>query len=412
MGFWEDVYRLREEGLIPRVWKRADLIPHLLDSYAEGSINTIPSNASISMEYAGIGDYVKKSQEPRAWRVGLPRSGQYQLIEDPDDDEATRKEQRAKASLRAKELRVMNGQEIREPNGLDITQPLGIISSHQIDSSQDSEEKLRDAQHLIVSAFQEARRSGKQDWRRMTTAVLKNRLLDLTGRRFNEAQYGATSFMEFVSRYSDMLQVDDSVFPPIVELYGADADQPSFASSDYPQTSYHIRADLWQAALDYSSGTTYVWDIVTKEARPRQELDPGPIIDTITADLQRQWRQEFLSEVTRTLELTHAEVDQTNEWIRLQLGTSRLPTRLIPRWNRLFRDKVHDYLRSWFSESRLEPPDDMVSSANRQSMSSPSETEDLRDLVVSVVRQMTHEELSGLSLPSEAVLRATRQSKL
>ena len=245
----------------------------------------------------------------------------------------------------------------------------------------------------------------------MTTAVLKNRLLDLTGRSFTEAQYGASSFMDFVSRFPDLLKVDDSVFPPIVELCGAGADRISSLGGDHTQGAYHIRSDLWQAVLDYSSGTTYVWDLDRKEARPTQEFDPSPIIDTVTADLQRQWRQEFLSEVTRTLELTHTEVDQTNEWIRLQLGTSRLPTRLIPRWNRFFRDKVHDYLRSWFSESRLEPPDDMVSSANRQSMSSPSETEDLRELVVSVVRKMTHEELSGLSLPSEAVLRATRRSK-
>ena len=260
--------------------KRSDLAPHLLKpewgGFADRSINTIPSNASISLEHIGIGNSVKNNQLPKAWRVGPPRSGQYQLIEDPEDDEATRKGQCEKASSRARELRVMNGQEIREPNSLHTTQPLGIISSHQIDSSQDSEEKLRDAQHLIVSAFQEARRLGKQDWRRMTTAVLKNRLLDLTGRRFNEAQYGATSFMEFVSHFPDILQADDSVFPPIVELYGGNADRKSSLGGDHTQGAYHIRSDLWQAALDYSSGTTYVWDLDRKEARPGQDLDPNP----------------------------------------------------------------------------------------------------------------------------------------
>ena len=125
---------------------------------------------------------------------------------------------------------------------------------------------MQDAQQLIVRAYKEARHSGKPDWRRMTTAVLKNRLLDLTGRDFDETDYGASSFMGFVSRYPDMLQVDDSVFPPIVELYGMEADRLPSAGDEYTPTAYHIRSDLWQAALDYSSGMQYVWDLNTEES--------------------------------------------------------------------------------------------------------------------------------------------------
>ena len=246
----------------------------------------------------------------------------------------------------------------------------------------------------------------------MTTAVLKNRLLDLTDRNFNEANWGASSFMDFVSNYPDMLQINESVFPPVVELYGADADRLASADDEYTQAVYHIRSDLWQAALDYSSGVQYVWDRDTKKARPRHGLESVPIIDTVTADLQRQWRHEFRDLMTGSLELTDAELGQTDEWILLQLGTYRLPNRLIPEWNRFFRDKVRDHLRGWFSDSGLEPPDDMVSSANRRATSDSSETEDLRELVISVVRKMTHEELSGISLPSEAILRASRRSRL
>ncbi len=301
----------------------------------------------------------------------------------------------------------MGGQEIKESGGSPYQQlPDGGTLP------QDLAEKSQDAERLITRAFQEARSSGKPDWRRMTTAVLKNRLLDVTRRKFNESQYGASSFMDFVSRYPDTLRVDDSVFPPIVELFSIDADQLSPAGTDYTSTTYHIRSDLWQAVLDYSSGTTYVWDIARKDARPGQDFDRNPVIDTVTADLQREWRQEFLSEVTRTLELTHMEVEQTKEWIQLHLGTSRLPTQLIPKWNRFFRDKVFAHLQRWFSDSGLEPPDDMASSANRRPVRSPSETEGLRELVIAVVRKMTHEELSGLSLPSEAVLRVTRQSRV
>ena len=268
---------------------------------------------------------------------------------------------------------------------------------------------MQDAQQLIVRAYKEARHSGKPDWRRMTTAVLKNRLLDLTGRDFDETDYGASSFMGFVSCYPDMLQVDDSVFPPIVELYGVEADRLPSAGDEYTPTAYHIRSDLWQAALDYSSGMQYVWDLNTKEARPAQGIESSPIIGTVTFDLQKQWRHEFRDIVAGLLELTDADMNQTDEWIRLQLGTARLPSRLIPRWNRFFRDKVRDHLREWFSDAELEPPDNMVSSAGRRVASGSSKTEELRALVVSVVRKMTHEELSALSLPGEAVLRATRQ---
>ena len=406
MGFWEDVYRLREEGLIPRVWKVGELKQNLPSSrYAPTTITTNPPNFSITIEGDLDGGYhARKESAPKAWRLG---NGEYQLIEDPDDDEMTQKEQREKALVRARELRAVNIQEVREAGDPPHQQLPGGVTP-----SRDLAVKLQDPQHLIASSYQEARRSGKRDWRRMTTAVLKNRLLDLTGRSFTEAQYGASSFMDFVSRYPNMLQVDDSVFPPIVELHGAEADRLSPADSDYTSTTYHIRSDLWQAVLDYSSGTTYVWDLDRKEARPTQEFDPNPIVDTVTADIQRQWRQEFLDDVTRSLELTHTEVGQTSEWIRLQLGTSRLPTQLIPMWNRFFRDKVLAHLHRWFSESGLEPPDDIASSVSKRLASSPSETEKLRELVLSVVRKMTHEELSGLSLPSEAVLRATKQSKL
>ena len=67
----------------------------------------------------------------------------------------------------------------------------------------------------------------------MTIAVLKNRLLDLTAREFTEARYGATSFKDFVSHYPDILQLDDSVFPPVVELCGVEADRMSSTDDDH-----------------------------------------------------------------------------------------------------------------------------------------------------------------------------------
>ena len=47
-----------------------------------------------------------------------------------------------------------------------------------------------DARDLLVAAFESARATGKRDWNTMTAAVLKNRVLHLTSRSFDEAALG------------------------------------------------------------------------------------------------------------------------------------------------------------------------------------------------------------------------------
>ena len=108
MGFWEDVYRLREEGLIPRVWKRADLRSYLQipsGPYSAESISQKPSDESVAFYRDDIGLVVKNGKGPKAWRVGPPRSGKYRLVKDPEDDEDTQEKEHLLALLRAMELR-------------------------------------------------------------------------------------------------------------------------------------------------------------------------------------------------------------------------------------------------------------------------------------------------------------------
>ncbi len=50
-----------------------------------------------------------------------------------------------------------------------------------------------DVRALILAAFKQARAKGKPDWEVMTTAVLKNRILQLTGLSFNPNDYGAST---------------------------------------------------------------------------------------------------------------------------------------------------------------------------------------------------------------------------
>ncbi len=109
MTFWEEVYELRKRRLIPRVWKRADLRPHLQKpngQYAKSAVDTIPANASISLRRDEMGNYVRnRKSDPKAWRIGSPQSGEYKLVVDPEDDLDTQEKEHLLAMLRAMELR-------------------------------------------------------------------------------------------------------------------------------------------------------------------------------------------------------------------------------------------------------------------------------------------------------------------
>ena len=264
---------------------------------------------------------------------------------------------------------------------------------------------------LILRAFEEAYLSGKPDWRRMTTAVLKNRLLSSTNRDFNETRYGATSFMGFVSGYPDVLRVDRSQFPPVVELIGEEWGFLTKKVDAGIGKPYRIRVDLWQAALDYSSGTRYVWDYEKDEVRPSVGNERYPVIDTISAEMQNSWRRQFLDENEHAMNLTQSETDESDEWVQFHLQTRRLPARLVPYWNRFFRDKVLAHLENWFSQANVPQPRDLVSRVDRPLTGGPKGADELRDMVMSVVQKMTYEELSNLELPAQAVLRATQKSK-
>ena len=267
---------------------------------------------------------------------------------------------------------------------------------------------MQAAQQLIEQAYEQARRSGKQDWTKMTTAVLKNRLLDLTGGTFDEAVYGATTFMDFVLLNEETLVVDRSTVPPLVELRNAaHSPQPSDGAA-HVTADYGIRPDLWKAALDYSSGTQYAWEVAERRAVPSTGRHGELIIRTATEDLQRAWRRQFIDDLGQTL--TKEETAQIDLWLQQHLGTSHLPVRLVSNWKRSFRDSVRDHLLQWFAESNQPPPDDMISTETRASSSS-QDTDALRELVLSVVREMTRDELSRLTLPPGAVLRATRSPR-
>ena len=189
-------------------------------------------------------------------------------------------------------------------------------------------EKVRD---LLLATFAAARRSGKPEWRSMTAAVLKNRLLDLTSREFDTSQYGASSFLEFVSSFPDLLAVDRAVSPQMVTLLQVEttADESSLPSTE--PLRGRVRPDLWRAILDYTSGATYLWDPTTAAARATREtedLTPDLALPTIDEEEMSHWRSEFAERHWRNLSERPQHFMLLEGWRSSNLGTYALPPAL------------------------------------------------------------------------------------
>ena len=265
---------------------------------------------------------------------------------------------------------------------------------------------MEDVKQLIRQAFEQARVAGKPDWHRMTTAVLKNRLLGLTDRTFDEAEYGVETFTALLQRVGDFVSIDQSRTPPIVELREPESSALGLSHPSSASTRQRIRSDLWLAAMDYSGSTDFVWDTVDGRARPRQFGEDRPSIPRVMPTVRREWREGFVETVETAI--AAAQKDQLASWATHQLATSKLPQPLIPQWNAFLVDRVHRHLLSWFEESGLEPPGDLMTVVVDRTTRRSSGAEALRRLVMRVVGEMTDRELEQLNLPARAVLRATR----
>src|SRR5260221_3367596 len=140
-----------------------------------------------------------------------------------------------------------------------------------------------DLRRLIRKAFEVARQTDREDWQQMSVAVLKNRLLDITDRTFNERDYGARSIGELVRKVPDMLLVYENTRPLLVKLLSTE----SPTDESLPTDDSRIRSDLWRAVIDYRSGQRYVWNGSVAVPQPEvTTVDPGGyILPTITAEV-------------------------------------------------------------------------------------------------------------------------------
>lgn len=235
-----------------------------------------------------------------------------------------------------------------------------------------------------MAAFEAARSKGKPEWRRMRIAVLKNRLLQMTSRSFDERMYGAHSFREFLDMHRNLVRVDGAD----VELLGAEDERDARA---------RIRPDLWRAMMDYTSGRSYAWDSELQRARPAEEGDTL-MLPTISREDMDKWRRTFAD--------SRSDDPRVASWLAQGMGTKGLPRRLQGVWTGFVRDRIADRLREWLGANgiELEP----LIAKPHEGSGPIRASEELRNLVLRCVAVMTPVELSDLRLSPGVVLRALR----
>lgn len=271
------------------------------------------------------------------------------------------------------------------------------------DEKNEDQPNIDDVKTLIRRAFAIARDSGRPEWNRMSMAVLKNRLLDMTGRTFDQALYGASTFGDLVSTMPDLVSIDRTVTPPYVELVGIKI------AARGTRSSYRVRDDLWRATIDYRSGDDYVWDDETQAARKADEnFDAESLLPTLTEDEMNALRTEFAGRFGENLD---AETDEPNEmahWVQRGLATRFLPPRLQPEWNQFVVSNIADRLRTWFARRRISLPDDFMYAPSPIAPAEASRGENLRRFIIDVIRAMSQDELDRIQLPASAIARVRR----
>lgn len=216
-------------------------------------------------------------------------------------------------------------------------------------------------QGLVERAFEMARDRKPQHWRTMTVAVLKNRMLQLTGRNFDETHYGARNMHELAGLLPELLAVDDSTLPPTVTLREG-------PPSDLPLLTIlrgKIRSDLWNAVMDYASGRTWVWVDGRAVADPPELPDRTSVLPTLTAEEMQHWRDDFVTAHRDGLDAKDAT--RLDAWVAGTGRTQQLPVSLRRPWNERLKEGVLDRLHAWFEYRAEIPPQDIVTSVVPQS---------------------------------------------
>lgn len=282
---------------------------------------------------------------------------------------------------------------------------------------------------LVRAAFEQALNGGKANWQEMTSAVLKNRLLNLTQGQFTEHRYGSPTFIHLVRRVPDMLDVlnDSPPFTLRIKVPLTEQGDVGRTTEGLPQPvsedtfttltgsdwrKARIRDDLWHAIIDYGSGNAYVLDSDTGRTRPRTSDDSDlPEAPTVSRDDVASWRREFIASLESPAKDRFA--DELEAWAQGRGRQSDLPRAVRGHWAEFVKTRVSHLLLAWFKALGQPPPTDMIQIAEGHRTSTPEaidevvQTRQLRDYIIRAVRMMTYEELAQIPLPASVLLRVS-----
>jgi hypothetical protein len=261
------------------------------------------------------------------------------------------------------------------------------------------------ARELVMRAYALALAGGREEWRRMSIAVLKNRLLDMTDREFDEAKWGVGGTRAFVGLLDDIVELDDTTKPSTVvlrdEIDVEPAVQAAVSESARRGGNWRVRRDLWDAVLDFGSGSVYVWDGQTAVRRPPGGApgDTATVLPTTTAEELNTWRAQYAGEILGTANETSRP--QIEQWRDAPVSSQLLPPALRARWFGVLKTHVRARLEEWFAERAEDPPRDLVTTA--AGAPGVDDTERLRAFVLHAVERMNRTELEALSLPVSSI---------
>ncbi len=256
-----------------------------------------------------------------------------------------------------------------------------------------------DFKALLEQAFTQARQSGKRDWHRMTTAVLKNRLLQLTDRGFQAEQYGAPNLLALLARFTECVRVERTSPLPTVEWLQAEVNDQI---GDQVIVGKRVREDLWRAVLDYSSGQQYEWDATARQARAVESANPAVRLPTVSPGDLRAWREEFANSHRGGLD-GERDLSLLDAWLEHGLGTMQLPRALRPTWNEFLKVKVAQVVASWFRDRGMDTPSVMVPLRDPRA----AEVDDLRTYLHHCIDAMSEQELREIRLPASVAHRVS-----
>jgi len=263
---------------------------------------------------------------------------------------------------------------------------------------------------LVRQAFDRARESGKEDWRHMSTAVLKNRLSQILGEKFDQGRFGYERMTDLVQDLPDVLAVDDTRRPPVLYLLPEPPRAPSGVAEDAItiDESITVRPDLWAATIDYASGEPYF--LVGGTARPSSRIEGSPDIPvplpTITQEVLDAWRADFAESIERMHGVDDEDVRaRAQVWLNERRGTRALPGVLQGLWNLYLKRAVVARLRDWYAGADLPVPANLtIERKVARTQPRPSEESRLREALIATIRRMSPDELKAVQLPASALL--------